>query len=115
MGAEDSPRLPEIVEVVTSCDDQSVLGRIADALIHEHLAACVHVVGPTSSTYRWQGAVHRATEWRLVATTTRSCAAATVARIGDMHSHELPSIVIRSVDTTEAYGNWVCSEVTDSA
>ncbi|MEY2958329.1 MAG: hypothetical protein RLZZ01_897 [Actinomycetota bacterium] len=110
MVAEDFLRPSEIVEVVTSCDDEPVLERIAAALIHDHLAACVHLVGPTSSTYRWQGAVHRATEWQLVAVTTRERVGAVVSCIEGAHPYELPSVSVRSVEATDSYATWVAGE-----
>ncbi len=114
MGAEDSPQASEIVEVVTNCDDESVLAGMADDLVHEHLAACVHVVGPMSSTYRWHGVVEHAREWQLVAVTTRSAGGTVVDRIREGHPYELPSILVRDVSTTDRYRAWVRDEVTTS-
>ena len=38
--------------------------------MNERLAACVQVVGPIRSTYRWEGRVETATEWLCLAKTT---------------------------------------------
>ncbi len=40
--------------------------RIAQGLVDERLAACVNIVGPVRSIYRWQGTVQAATELLLV-------------------------------------------------
>ncbi|PHP45166.1 hypothetical protein B6V01_005295 [Methanosarcinales archaeon ex4572_44] len=43
----------EFVQVSTTVERREDGARIAGALVEERLAACVQVVGPISSTYRW--------------------------------------------------------------
>ena len=52
------------VQVVVAVDKQQNADRIATALVDERLAACVQIVGPMTSTYRWQGEVETAREFR---------------------------------------------------
>ena len=44
--------------------------RLARDPVERRLAACVQVLGPISSTYRWQGAVESAEEWLCLIKTT---------------------------------------------
>jgi len=99
-----------LAEVVTHCDDADALSRIADVLVNEHLAACVHVSGPITSTYRWNGTVEQTSEHELVAVTSSTGVAAVAGRITDMHPYELPSIVVRPVTASEDYAAWVAAE-----
>ena len=43
--------------VLTTAGSKSEAQKIARALVERKLAACVNVVGPIESVYRWNGAV----------------------------------------------------------
>lgn len=53
-----------VLQVTTTVPTREVADRIAQVLVGERLAACVQVQGPIASTYRWEGAVEQAVEWR---------------------------------------------------
>ena len=77
-------------QVSTTVDSESVAEQIASALVEERLAACVQVLGPVSSIYRWEGVVTHATEWLCTAKTVEASLAALMARIRSLHSYQLP-------------------------
>ena len=58
-GAPYNPAM-QVRMVFCTCPDVDTAKRIADALVGEHLAACVNVLPGVQSVYRWQGAVERA-------------------------------------------------------
>ena len=60
------------VVVLSTAGSQDEAERIATALVDERLAACVNLVAPLTSIYRWQGAVERAEEVLLVIKTRRA-------------------------------------------
>ncbi|MFN3717000.1 MAG: divalent-cation tolerance protein CutA, partial [Thiobacillus sp.] len=43
--------------VLTNVPDRTVAGKLAHALVDARVAACVNVMAPCRSIYRWQGAV----------------------------------------------------------
>ena len=43
--------------VLTTTGSREEAQRIARGLLDAHAAACVNIVGPVESIYRWQGAV----------------------------------------------------------
>ena len=87
---------------------------IARALVDERLAACVNVLGPMTSFYRWHGAVERDVERQLIIKTTRGRVAAIRARLVELHSYELPEFVVLPVsDGGRAYLDWVRKETSD--
>ncbi len=89
--------------------------RIAAALVEERLAACVNVVSPITSIYRWQGAIHRDAEVLLLAKTRRALFQRVVARVKTLHSYQVPDIVaLPIVDGSEDYLRWI-DETTGSA
>ena len=81
---------------------------IARALVERRLAACVNVLPGVNSTYRWQGAVRTDAEWMLVVKTRRDRFEEVRAAIRELHSYELPEIVMLDVvDGDAAYLAWI--------
>lgn len=105
-----APNAVGIIELVTRCGDHAALERIAAQIVNERLAACAHVRGPFSSTYRWNGTVAHSSEWELDAVSTHARAELLSERITALHPYELPAVVIRHVHATPAYAAWVAQE-----
>ena len=104
--------MTRIVQIETAVDSESAAARLAAALVEEHLAACVQILGPMESTYRWKGAIERSTEWLCRAKTTASRSRATVARIRELHSYGQPEILVTLVSGgDEGYLKWVEEQV----
>ena len=59
----------DYLQVTTTTENKSDAARIAALLIERRLAACVQVVGPITSTFRWEGKVQSAEEWQCIAKT----------------------------------------------
>lgn len=86
--------------------------RLAEALVGEQLAACVNIVGPIRSIYRWQGAVQRDDEHLLVMKTSVDRYAALEARIIALHSYDTPEVLALPVQQgAEKYLAWVLGAV----
>lgn len=99
------------VVVLSTAGSQDEAERIATALVTERLAACVNLVGPIGSIYRWQREVERAAEVLLVIKTRRARVAALVARLRALHSYEVPeAIVLPIVAGAAPYLRWVMAE-----
>ena len=87
--------------------------RVARALVEERLAACVSVLAPMTSLYRWQGAVEPDTEQQLVIKTTTDRVAALQARLVQLHTYEVPECLVLAVaGGTATYLEWVRAETT---
>ncbi len=98
----------KIVQITTTVDDQQAAQRIADHLVEARLAACVQLIGPIHSTYRWQGAVESSQEWMCVIKTTDECEAAAQEAIIRMHSYDVPEILVSEVRGGHGpYMDWV--------
>jgi periplasmic divalent cation tolerance protein len=95
-------------QVTTTVATQADAERIAAALVEERLAACVQVAGPIISTYRWHGAIERATEWHCHCKTTRARYPALEARLRELHPYETPEIIaLPIVAGLPAYLAWI--------
>jgi periplasmic divalent cation tolerance protein len=101
-----------IVTVYATFASDEEARRIGRQCVEERLAACVNVLGHVHSVYRWQGRVEEAGEVAALFKSTANGAAALIARIGDLHSYEVPAVVAWPiVDALEPYREWVESEM----
>jgi periplasmic divalent cation tolerance protein len=97
--------------VLTNLPDAASAEVLAHALVDARLAACVNVMAPCRSVYRWQGAVEAADEVPLLIKTTAACYAALEAAIRAQHPYELPEVI--AVPVTQGlpdYLAWVAAE-----
>jgi periplasmic divalent cation tolerance protein len=85
--------MAEHVQVVTTTSSREEAQRIARVLVEERLAACVQVLGPISSTYRWQGAIETSHEWLCVAKSRRELYEEIEKAIRGAHSYQVPEIL----------------------
>ena len=100
--------MADCCQVTTTVATQADAERIAAALVEERLAACVQVAGPIISTYRWQGAVERVTEWHCHCKTTRARYPALEARLRELHPYETPEIIALPIGAgSPAYLAWI--------
>ena len=100
-----------IVSVYAIFADAEEARRIGGAVVGEQLAACVNLLGPCESIYRWQGEVETATETAAIFKARAVKAEALVARIAELHSYDVPAIVIWPIDRAlPAYAAWVNEE-----
>lgn len=94
---------------------ENAADELARALVGERLAACVNVLPPMSSTYRWKGTVEHEQERQLFIKTTRDRLDALEARLRALHPYELPEfIVLRPDRVSEAYCAWLAAETRTS-
>lgn len=98
--------------MVTHLPDQASANALAQYLVNERLAACVNILAPCQSLYRWQGNVESANEIPLLIKTTEQGYAAVEAAIIEKHPYELPEIIFVSVDGGyPAYLQWIASTI----
>lgn len=98
--------------ILTNCPDPATAENLAGALVDSGLAACVNILAPCSSVYRWQGKVETATEIPLLIKSTAAHYAALEKLICQHHPYELPEIIALPVDRgLPAYLAWVGDSV----
>jgi len=94
--------------VLTTVGSEEDAERISAALVERRLAACVQVVGPVASRYRWQGEVETAREWQCLAKTEGRRYPEVEAAIRELHPYDEPEIVATSIAAGSAgYLAWV--------
>jgi periplasmic divalent cation tolerance protein len=92
-----------------------VFSSLPDQPAAQQLAACVSVLAPCASTYRWRGAVEQATEVPVVIKTTVQRYPELEAALRDRHPYELPEIVaVPLARGLPAYLEWVAAGTGDA-
>lgn len=82
--------------------------RIGRQMVEERLAACVNILGPCRSVYRWQGAVETAEEVPALFKTSDARAETLMTRIAGLHSYDVPCVVVWPIDRLlGSYAEWV--------
>jgi periplasmic divalent cation tolerance protein len=97
-----------VVLVTAPSDDEA--RRIGRTLVDERLAACVNVVGPVRSIYRWDGAVQEGTEHLMIVKARRADVETLAARVCALHPYDLPEVIALDVVAGSApYLDWLRS------
>lgn len=86
---------------------------IAAALVEEKLAACVNILGPVASIYRWRGEIEQAREIVLLAKTRTALFERLRDKVKALHSYDTPCIVAYAIaDGYAPYLDWIREETT---
>lgn len=81
---------------------------LARALVDERLAACVNILPPMQSIYRWQGAVEQASERQLLIKTGVARVKELKARVMSLHPYDVPEFVLLLSDGgSDEYLSWI--------
>lgn len=110
------PVQDDVLIVITNAPDREAAEKIGRALIEARAAACVNIMSPCTSIYRWQGAVETAEEVPVFIKTTAGRYAAAEALIRELHPYELPEIVaVPAGRGLPGYLDWVRAETAAGA
>lgn len=82
--------------------------RIGRTVVEARLAACVNILGPVRSIYRWQGVVETADEVAAIFKTNAETADPLMTHIAGLHSYKVPCVVAWPIDKVLGnYSDWV--------
>jgi periplasmic divalent cation tolerance protein len=98
----------DYIQVVTTAGSEEEAERLSEALVERRLAACVQVVGPISSRYRWRGKVEHEREWQCLAKTEAAAYPQVEAAIRELHSYDEPEIIALPIaQGSDGYLRWI--------
>src|SRR5919199_1770347 len=63
----EEERMDDFVQVLVAAGSREEAARLSKSLVSRRQAACVQVLGPITSTYRWKGEIEVAEEWLCIA------------------------------------------------
>ena len=85
---------------------------LARTLVEERLAACVNILPPMTSVYRWQGRIEEEQEQQMLIKTTAERLPALEDRLRQLHPYDVPEfLVLRVAGGSDPYLNWVRQSV----
>lgn len=100
-----------IVSVYATFGSAGEAERVCRTLVEEGLAACANILAPCRSIYRWQGKIKEAEEVPALLKTATAGAPALLARLGELHSYDIPAAVVWPIGQSLAdYADWVVAE-----
>jgi periplasmic divalent cation tolerance protein len=105
-----APRDADVGIVLTTESSHERASTLAAALVERRAAACVTLM-PVRSSYRWDGEVRMDDEVQLVIKTDPSRIAALTAAIAELHTYDLPEILVLGASASPAYAEWIGTEV----
>ena len=94
-----------VYAVFASAEEAERIGR---AVVEERLAACINILGPIRSIYRWHGKVETTDEVAAIFKTHHWSGDALIERVTELHSYDVPCVVSWPIDKlVRAYADWV--------
>jgi periplasmic divalent cation tolerance protein len=106
--------MTDSIVIFVTAGSEAEAEKIARALVEEQLAACVNILNPIRSIYRWQGQVADDREWLLLIKTRAERFAAVESRVKALHSYQVPEVIaLPIVAGAEGYLRWLRESVSE--
>jgi periplasmic divalent cation tolerance protein len=103
--------MSQVIQIVTTTANAEDARRIARALVERRLAACVQIVGPIESVYRWEGKIETAAEFQCWIKTRAELYDRVEQTIRELHTYDVPEILaVPVVQGSAAYLEWLRRE-----
>ncbi len=104
--------MESFLQITITTETKEQAQTIAQYLVGEKLAACVQIVGPITSTYRWKGKVETTEEWLCLIKTREGLYEELEKAIISLHSYETPEIIaVPIVKGSKEYLRWFDDEL----
>ncbi len=104
----------EFLLVMTTCPEGAVAKDLAQQIVEKKLAACVSILAPCESVYRWRSGLESSKEVPLMMKTTRARYAPLETFLRQSHPYELPELI--AVPLTQGlpeYLQWIKDSLRD--
>ena len=101
----------DCLQVTVATASREEAERLTGSAVEQRLAACGQVMGPMTSTYRWEGKVEQAEEWLCLFKTTRTRFPELRRHVLRMHSYRVPEIIATAITAGAIdYLDWIRAE-----
>ena len=108
--------MSDYLQVCTTVGSEQEAQRVATAIVQRRLGACVQILGPITSVYRWEGKIETSQEWQCVIKTHLPRYAELESTLTELHSYEVPEIIATPIMTgSAAYLKWIDQETSEKA
>jgi periplasmic divalent cation tolerance protein len=98
----------ESIVVLVTCGSEEEALKISRSLVEDHLAACVNLVSPVRSIYRWEGKIWDEKEWIFIIKSQKKRFEELERKIKSLHSYSVPEIIsLPIVEGSASYLKWL--------
>jgi periplasmic divalent cation tolerance protein len=106
--------MPDYIVILVTAGSETEAETIAKTLVEERLAACVNIINPIRSLYRWEGKIADDREWLLIIKTQAARFATVEARVKALHSYQVPEVIALPILAgAEGYLRWLQGETSE--
>jgi periplasmic divalent cation tolerance protein len=103
--------MSDVLVILCTFPDPGQARQIGTLLVEKQLAACVNLLPPVESVYRWQGKVETATETLAIFKTTTAAWPEFEKALTELHPYEVPEIMALSPERISgSYLSWVLAQ-----
>ena len=100
--------MSEAIVVLVTCGSEEEATKIANSLVEERIAACVSIISPVRSIYRWEGKIWDEKEWVLIINTQKKRFEELERKVKSLHSYSVPEIIaLPVVEGFASYLKWL--------
>ncbi|HEX2267526.1 MAG TPA: divalent-cation tolerance protein CutA [Actinomycetota bacterium] len=100
-----------LVQLITTLDSREQALSLGRDAVEARTAACVQVIGPITSVYRWQGEMEEAEEFLCLLKVPSEGLERLVQFVRDRHPYDTPELTaVGSTFVDERYLAWTRSE-----
>lgn len=104
--------MEKYIQVITTTASKEDAEKIATLLVEKRLAACVQIVGPVQSIYRWKGKIEQAEEWQCLIKSRQDLFCDLEQAIKKIHPYETPEIITMTITAgSKDYRQWLRDEL----
>ena len=106
--------MTDAIVIFVTAGSEAEAETIAKMLVAEQLAACVNILSPIRSIYRWEGKLADDREWLLVIKTRAERFSSVEARVKALHSYQVPEVIaLPIVQGSGEYLRWLGEKVSE--
>lgn len=100
--------MSEPIVVLVTCGSEEEALKIANSLVEDRLAACVNLISPVRSIYRWEEKIWDEREWILFIKTEKQRFEDLEKMVKSLHSYSVPEIIaLPIIEGASSYLNWL--------
>lgn len=100
--------MSEPIIVLVTCGSEEEALKIANSLVEDRLAACVNLISPVRSIYRWEEKIWDEREWILFIKTEKQRFEDLEKMVKSLHSYSVPEIIaLPIIEGASSYLNWL--------
>jgi len=97
-----------MLQVFISIDSHAGALKISKHLVEKKLAACVQILGPMTSIYRWKNNIEEEQEFLCLIKTKRDLFDKLKKEIKSLHPYEIPEIIaLEYSEVDDRYHSWL--------